>query len=83
MTNILEDYPQDIEMQTLVSGLEGCQGITGLTVPQALECMTTWPLIQRNKVEDSQVTEPVEICAQSDNEGLATLAKQVRALHME
>ena len=40
--------------------------------------MTTWPLIQRNKVEDSQVTEPVEACAKSDNENLSTLAKKVR-----
>ena len=42
--------------------------------------MTTWPLIQRNKVEDSQVNIPVETCAESDNEGLSTLAKKVFSL---
>ncbi|TBU31316.1 hypothetical protein BD311DRAFT_863539 [Dichomitus squalens] len=45
----------------------------------ALECMSTWPLIQRNKVEDSKINVPVEILAQSDNEGLATLAKKLLA----
>ena len=40
--------------------------------------MSTWPLIQRNKVEDSKINVPVGILAQSDNEGLASLAKKVR-----
>ncbi|KAI1789708.1 hypothetical protein LXA43DRAFT_892413 [Ganoderma leucocontextum] len=62
MTNILEDYNQDIEIQTL-----------------ALECMATWPLIQRNKVEDSQVNIPVQTCAEADNEGLSILAKKLLA----
>ena len=41
--------------------------------------MTTWPLIQRNKVEDSKVDVPVQQCAESDHEGLATLAKKLLA----
>ncbi|KAH9920885.1 SET domain-containing protein [Epithele typhae] len=40
----------------------------------ALECMKTWPLIQRNKVEDSKVTVPVKQCTSSQNEALASLA---------
>ncbi|KAF9078295.1 hypothetical protein BDP27DRAFT_1565 [Rhodocollybia butyracea] len=31
-------------------------------------CMWTWPLIVRNKVEDSQVSVPVKLCMESDNE---------------
>ncbi|KAI0354309.1 SET domain-containing protein [Trametes cingulata] len=60
MTNILEDYGSDVEVQTL-----------------AMECMSTWPLIQRNKVEDSKVNVPVRVCAQSDNETVSMLAKKL------
>lgn len=42
--------------------------------------MMTWPLIQRNKVDDSKVAVPVEACAASDNEVLASMANNVRAL---
>ncbi|KAI0628512.1 hypothetical protein C8Q77DRAFT_1148962 [Trametes polyzona] len=62
MANILEDYSNDIEVQTL-----------------AMECMSTWPLIQRNKVEDSKANVPVKACAESENEGLAELAKKLLA----
>ncbi|KAI0776743.1 hypothetical protein BD413DRAFT_469039 [Trametes elegans] len=62
MTNILEDYSNDTEVQTL-----------------AMECMATWPLIQRNKVEDSKVNVPVRVCSESDNEALSTLAKKLLA----
>ena len=40
--------------------------------------MLTWPLIQRNKVEDSKVSIPVETFVASENQGLSSLAKQVR-----
>lgn len=40
--------------------------------------MATWPLIQRNKVEDSKVNVPVKLCAESENEVVAELAKKVR-----
>lgn len=43
----------------------------------SLECMMNWPLIQRNKVEDSKITEPVQKCASSDNEVVSNLAKEV------
>ncbi|OSD00004.1 hypothetical protein PYCCODRAFT_1437753 [Trametes coccinea BRFM310] len=62
MTNILEDYSNDVEIQTL-----------------AMECMSTWPLIQRNKVEDSKVNVPVRLCAESDNETVSALAKRLLA----
>ncbi|TFK48255.1 hypothetical protein OE88DRAFT_1762721 [Heliocybe sulcata] len=44
----------------------------------ALECMTTWPLIQRNKVEDSKVDIPVRACAEnSPNEEIKALAQKL------
>ena len=45
--------------------------------------MLTWPLIQRNKVEDSKVSIPVETFVASENQGLSSLAKQVREQLME
>lgn len=39
--------------------------------------MSTWPLIQRNKVEDSKVSVPVQACTKSEDEPLAELAKKV------
>jgi len=44
--------------------------------------MTSWPLLQRNKVDDSKVTTPVMLCAESENETVKTLAKKVR-LYLE
>lgn len=43
--------------------------------------MVTWPLIQRNKVEDSKINEPVEACAESDVPALAEIAKKVREVY--
>ncbi|KAG9311141.1 hypothetical protein JVU11DRAFT_9056 [Chiua virens] len=40
----------------------------------ALEAMVKWPLIQRNKVDDSKIRDPVQICAQSEHEGMRSLA---------
>ena len=40
--------------------------------------MSTWPLIQRNKVEDSKINIPVEAFAQSEHQNVADLAKKVR-----
>lgn len=40
--------------------------------------MATWPLIKRNKVEDSKVSVPVEACAASEDPDLSALAQQVR-----
>ncbi|KAG8215170.1 hypothetical protein J3R82DRAFT_8679, partial [Butyriboletus roseoflavus] len=40
----------------------------------ALEAMVKWPLIQRNKVDDSKVRVPVQACAESENEGMKSLA---------
>ncbi|TFY61091.1 hypothetical protein EVJ58_g4716 [Rhodofomes roseus] len=45
----------------------------------AIECMMTWPLIQRNKVEDSKINVPVQACAQSENQMLAELAQKLLA----
>lgn len=39
--------------------------------------MATWPLIQRNKVEDSKVNISVKVCSESENVVLAELATNV------
>jgi hypothetical protein len=44
---------------------------------KALECMTTWPLLARNKVDDSKITVPVQACYASENEVIKDLAKKV------
>ncbi|KAI0063379.1 hypothetical protein BV25DRAFT_424390 [Artomyces pyxidatus] len=43
----------------------------------AIQCMANWPLISRNKVEDSKVNIPVELCAESENEVLKTAAQNL------
>lgn len=45
----------------------------------ALECMMAWPLMTRNKVEDSKIHVPVGALAQSENETVASLAKRLIA----
>ncbi|KAG6374133.1 hypothetical protein JVT61DRAFT_4779 [Boletus reticuloceps] len=40
----------------------------------ALEAMVRWPLIQRNKVDDSKIRVPVQVCAESENETMRSLA---------
>ncbi|SJL11215.1 related to Histone-lysine N-methyltransferase, H3 lysine-36 specific [Armillaria ostoyae] len=44
-----------------------------------LECMSTWPLAFRNKVEDSQVNIPVKVCAEAENEAVKELASKLVA----
>ena len=39
--------------------------------------MSTWPLISRNKVEDSKVSIPVQSCTESDNLVLKKAAEEV------
>ncbi|KAF8264188.1 hypothetical protein EI94DRAFT_1871740 [Lactarius quietus] len=43
----------------------------------AIDCMSTWPLISRNKVEDSKVSVPVERCIESDNVVLKKAAQDL------
>lgn len=43
----------------------------------ALECMTTWPLLNRNKVEDSRVIVPVQVCAERADLALKDLAQKL------
>ncbi len=42
-----------------------------------MESIATWPLLQRNKVEDSQIDTTVGVLAESENEVVAGLAKKV------
>jgi histone-lysine N-methyltransferase SETD2 len=42
--------------------------------------MSTWPLISRNKVEDSKVSVPVQRCTESENLVLKKAAQAVCAL---
>lgn len=39
--------------------------------------MSTWPLLNRNKVQDSKVHVPVEACAVHENEVVKSLAQKV------
>lgn len=39
--------------------------------------MSRWPLIQRNKVDDSKITIPVRVCLESENETMKGLAQKV------
>ncbi|KAI0248399.1 hypothetical protein BJV78DRAFT_1379249 [Lactifluus subvellereus] len=43
----------------------------------AIDCMSTWPLISRNKVEDSKVSVPVERCTESENTVLKKAAQDL------
>ncbi|OAX37722.1 hypothetical protein K503DRAFT_719344 [Rhizopogon vinicolor AM-OR11-026] len=43
----------------------------------ALEAMIRWPLIQRNKVDDSKITIPVQACLESDNESMKGFAQKL------
>lgn len=43
----------------------------------ALEAMGRWPLIQRNKVDDSKITIPVRVCLESENETMKGLAQKL------
>ncbi|EGO02917.1 hypothetical protein SERLA73DRAFT_47203 [Serpula lacrymans var. lacrymans S7.3] len=43
----------------------------------ALESMEKWPLIQRNKVDDSKIKVPVQLCSESDNEAVKALAQKL------
>ena len=42
--------------------------------------MSTWPLISRNKVEDSKVSVPVQRCTESENVVLKKAAQDVSSL---
>lgn len=41
--------------------------------------MRSWPLINRNKVDDSKVNVPVEALTKSEDEKLRTVAQEVSA----
>lgn len=43
----------------------------------AIDCMSTWPLITRNKVEDSKVSVPVQRCTDSENVVLKKAAQDL------
>ena len=44
---------------------------------QVLGSLSAWPLLNRNKIEDSKIEEPVKNCLESDHEPLKSLADQV------
>lgn len=45
--------------------------------------MVKWPLIQRNKVDDSKIRVPVQTCAASENEGMKSLAFKVYSYRLK
>ncbi|KAH7920227.1 hypothetical protein BV22DRAFT_1040094 [Leucogyrophana mollusca] len=65
MTNILKDSTKD-----------GNTKDADITIA-TLQCMANWPLIQRNKVDDSKIRIPVQSCAQSENEAMKELAQKL------
>ena len=79
MTNVLEDYASDMELIALVSRLlpKSKSSSKIRSILKALECMVTWPLLNRNKVQDSKVNVPVEVCAGLENETIKTTAQKV------
>ncbi|KAI0688016.1 hypothetical protein BC835DRAFT_1285649 [Cytidiella melzeri] len=42
-----------------------------------MECLAAWPLITRNKVDDSDIEVPIKLLAESDSEAISTLAKKL------
>lgn len=52
---------------------------TALSYPllQALECLMTWPLTQRNKIEDSKIEMELSRCMAHENETVKELAEKV------
>lgn len=78
MTNVLEDYASDMELISLVSQLQKANFNSNNSIYlKALECMVTWPLLNRNKVQDSKVDVPVGVCAGLENETIKTTAQKV------
>ncbi len=53
-------------------------GVSRFYFRQALQCMSSWPLVNRNKVEDSKVILSVQGIAQLADPKLSTLAQKVR-----
>ena len=79
MTNILQDYAKDVEVTILVCFhfLRASFDSLKVDLSKALEAMVKWPLIQRNKVDDSKIRVPVQVCAESENEGMRSLSLKV------
>ncbi|KAF9526023.1 hypothetical protein CPB83DRAFT_771030 [Crepidotus variabilis] len=46
-------------------------------ISAALDCMSIWPLVNRNKVLDSKVDVQVEACLALDNESIKTLSQKL------
>lgn len=49
----------------------------GTVIIQALQCLETWPLMNKNKVEDSQIFLPVEEFAMLGDEKVKKIAQRV------
>jgi hypothetical protein len=78
MKTLLDDWKEDPELITMVRcSSRPFIGLKLISLIKVLECMSTWPLAFRNKVEDSQVLVPVKVCAESENESIKTLAQGV------
>ena len=61
-------------MSVLLEDFDGSLEVPALV----LECMVTWPLITRNKIEDSKIEEPVRKLIDSTHQELKELAQKVR-----
>ena len=80
MTNIMDDYENDCEILMLVRPFATFGDKPEFRSEWVIDCMSTWPLISRNKVDDSKVSEPVQRCMESDNLVLKKAAEEVCAV---
>ena len=81
MTNVLQDHTSNMELLCLVCPLFiqkiALVDVMPSLLPQALESLISWPLVNRNKVMDSKVHVPVQSCATLENETVKGLAQKV------
>ena len=47
-----------------------------------MESLSTWPLQNRNKVQDSKIEEPIGELAEHEDENVSNLAKKVGCMHV-
>jgi [histone H3]-lysine36 N-trimethyltransferase len=77
MTSILEDYATDLEICTTVGICYKFHATMLIAITQILESLPAWPLINRNKVEDSKIEVPLQAFVEGHNEKVKGLAEQV------
>ena len=83
MCNILEDTASDLEMFQNVSCARTCILFPHLMRPQVLERISSWPLLQRNKINDSKIEEPLKALTTCENETIRDVAEKVWLIRLD